>query len=159
MKQYLLKHVSQLFLEMFGGTFLDSFNGLVGLFDHVLGNGIMCLRLVPRTTVALTKAPDGAHQAVKLRMSHRGTKAMPCLCINQIRKSRNTCCAHALLGLTGLIALLGLIDLIGHHSSSGYLKFQSARRLVISSITSAEVPICARAYSSPATARSISANT
>lgn len=67
----LLEHIPELLPQMLGGAFLDGLDGLVGLPDHVLGDGVVRLRLVPGTAVALAETPDGAHETVELGMGPR----------------------------------------------------------------------------------------
>lgn len=70
---------------MLGGAFLD---GLVGLLDHILGDGVMRLHLIPVTAVALAEALDGAREAVELGMGLRRVGTLTRLRVHLVDECR-----------------------------------------------------------------------
>ncbi len=81
----LLEHIPELLTQMLGGAFLD---GLVGLLDHILGDGVMRLHLIPGTAVALAEALDGAHEAVELGMGLRRVGTLTRLRVHLVYECR-----------------------------------------------------------------------
>lgn len=81
----LLEHIPELLPQMLGGAFLD---GLVGLLDHILGDGVMRLHLIPGTAVALAEALDGAREAVELGMGLRRVGTLTRLRVHLVDECR-----------------------------------------------------------------------
>lgn len=63
-------------------------DGLVGLLDHILGDGVMRLHLIPGTAVALAEAPDGTHEAVELGMGPRRVGTLTRLRVHLVYECR-----------------------------------------------------------------------
>ena len=82
----LLKHVAHLFAGVGRVVGLDGVDGLVCLFDHVLGDGAVGLLAVPRAAVRLTKPPDRANQPVHLGVTGRRLGPRAILAIYQVRQ-------------------------------------------------------------------------
>lgn len=85
MRPMLVTDIPELLPQMLGGAFLD---GLVGLLDHILGDGVMRLHLIPGTAVALAEALDGAHEAVELGMGLRRVGTLTRLRVHLVYECR-----------------------------------------------------------------------
>ena len=66
LEHHLHEHVAQLLAQVARGGPLDGVDGLVGLLDHVLGDGGVGLLAVPGAAVGLAQLPYGAHEGVEV---------------------------------------------------------------------------------------------
>ena len=85
-EKHLFKHVAELLAEVRDVVCLDGVNGLVGLLDHVLGDGAVGLLTVPGAAVGLAQPPDGADEPVHLGVARRCLRARRVLLVYQVRQ-------------------------------------------------------------------------
>ena len=74
LQNHLQKNIAQLFTKMRSIVLLDGVNGLVGLFDHVAGDGFMGLLAIPRATARGTQSSYGVYESSELVTCQRRTR-------------------------------------------------------------------------------------
>ncbi len=73
LQHHLQKHVAQLFAQVGNVALFDGVHGLVGLFDHVAGNGGVRLLAVPRAAVGSAQGGDGIDECREFPLRLRCT--------------------------------------------------------------------------------------